>query len=197
MKKANEMNKVVELTQDTAKATLNATVGTAKLAENSIQGLYKVGYDLNTQGLTVAKGYWDALSAIRNEWINLFQQTGEKAVDSIGMLNNIEIPFQKEVTEIGTSVFAQGEKVFNMAADQVKSVANNVSAQVEKVATTAAAQAKKATAPVSNNKVEKTADKAAQATAKAVTQSAEKAAEKTAKKVEENADKAKKATAGK
>ena len=34
---------------------------------------------------------------VRSEWINLFQQTGEKAVDSIGTLNSIEIPFQKEV----------------------------------------------------------------------------------------------------
>ena len=101
MKKANEINKVVELTQDTARATVNTSVEVAKLAENSIQGLYKVGYDMNASGLNVAKGYWDALSAIRNEWINLFQQTGEKAVDSIGTLSSIEIPFQKEVSEFG------------------------------------------------------------------------------------------------
>ena len=146
MKKANEMNKVVELTQDTAKATLDTTVEVAKLAENSIQGLYKVGYDMNASGLKVAKGYWDALSAIRNEWINLFQQTGEKAVDSIGTLNNIEIPFQKEVTELGNTVFAQGEKVFNMATEQVKSVAKNVSDQVEKATETVNKQSKKAAA---------------------------------------------------
>lgn len=195
MKKANEMNKVVELTQDTAKATLDATVGTARLAEDSIQGLYKVGYDMNAQGLKVAKGYWDALSTIRNEWINLFAQTGERAVSSIGTLSNMEIPFQKEVTELGTNVFAQGEKVFNMAADQVKSVANSVSAQVEKVTETAAKQTKKATETASTTKVERVAAKAAQETAKAVTESAEKAAEKTAKQVEADADKAKKATA--
>ena len=141
-----EMNKVVELTQDTAKATLDATVGTARLAEDSIQGLYKVGYDMNASGLKVAKGYWDALSAIRNEWINLFQQTGEKAVDSIGTLSNMEIPFQKEVTELGNNVLAQGEKVFNMATEQVKAVANNVSTQVEKATETVTKQTKKAAA---------------------------------------------------
>lgn len=146
MKKANEMNKVVELTQDTAKATLDTTVEVAKLAENSIQGLYKVGYDMNASGLKVAKGYWDALSAIRNEWINLFQQTGEKAVDSIGTLNNLEIPFQKEVTELGNTVFAQGEKVLNMATEQVKSVAKNISDQVEKATETVNKQTKKAAA---------------------------------------------------
>lgn len=141
-----EMNKVVELTQDTAKATLDVTVGTARLAEDSIQGLYKVGYDMNASGLKVAKGYWDALSAIRNEWINLFQQTGEKAVDSIGTLSNMEIPFQKEVTELGNNVLAQGEKVFNMATEQVKAVANNVSTQVEKATETVTKQTKKAAA---------------------------------------------------
>lgn len=149
-KKATEqvnenISKVVDLTQDTAKATLDATVGTAKLAENSLQGLYKVGYDMNASGLNVAKGYWDALSAIRNEWINLFQQTGDKAVDSIGNLKNMEIPFQKEMTELSDNVIAQGEKVFNMAADQVKAVAHNVSTQVEKATETVTAQTKKAT----------------------------------------------------
>jgi hypothetical protein len=169
----NEINKVVELTQDTAKATLEATIGTAKLAEDSIQGLYKVGYDMNAAGLSVAKGYWDALSAIRNEWINLFQQTGEKAVDSISVLSNMEIPFQKEVTEFGGNIFAQGEKVFNLATEQVKSVANNVTAQVEKVTATATKEAKK------------------------VTKDAVVTAEKTAEKAEKVVAKAKKAAAGK
>lgn len=169
MKKSNEMNKVVELTQDTAKATLDTTVEVARLAENSIQGLYKVGYDLNASGLDVAKGYWDALSAIRNEWISLFQQTGERAVDSIGALNSIEIPYQKEMTEMGGNIMAQGEKVFNMAAEQVKAVASNVSAQVEKVT----------------------------ASAKKTTKDAETAAEKTAVKTEKVVAKVKKAASGK
>ena len=195
MKKANEMNKVVELTQDTAKATLDTTVEVAKLAENSIQGLYKVGYDMNASGLSVAKGYWDALSAIRNEWINLFQQTGEKAVDSIGTLNSIEIPFQKEVSDFGANVFAQGEKVFNMATQQVKSVANTVTAQVEKVTATATKEAKKATETVAN-KTEKATEKAVKVT-KDVVATAEKVAEKTADKTEKVVAKAKKAAASK
>ncbi len=159
MKNKNEITKVVELTQDTARATVNTSVEVARLAEDSLQGLYKVGYDLNASGLNVAKGYWDALSAIRNEWINLFEQTGEKAVDSIGALNTMEIPFQKEVTKFGGNVFAQGEKVFNMATEQVKAVANNVTAQVEKVTATATKQANKVTKEVvktAENTVEKT-----------------------------------------
>jgi hypothetical protein len=165
MKKTNEINKAVELTQDTAKATLDVTVETAKLAENSLQGLYKVGYDMNAAGLNVAKGYWDALSSIRNEWINLFQQTGEKAVDSIGMLNNLEVPFQKEVSEFGAGVYAQGEKVFNMAADQVKAVTNNVTSQFEKATATATKEAKKATKDAVET-TEKVVAKAKKASAK-------------------------------
>jgi len=162
----NEMNKVVELTQDTAQATLDTSVEAIKLAENSIQGLYKVGYDMNASGLKVAKGYWDALSAIRNEWINLFQQTGDKTVESISALNNLEIPFQKEVTEIGGNIFAQGEKVFNMATEQVKAVANNVTAQVEKVTATATKEAKKVTKDVVAT-AEKTVAKTGKVVAKA------------------------------
>jgi hypothetical protein len=193
MKKTNEINKAVELTQDTARATVNTSVEVVKLAENSIQGLYKVGYDMNAAGLNVAKGYWDALSSIRNEWINLFQQTGEKAVDSIGMLNNLEIPFQKEVSEFGAGVYAQGEKVFNMAADQVKAVTNNVTSQFEKVTATATKEAKKATETVSN-KAEKVSEKAVKVT-KDVVATAENVADKATAKVEETAAKAKKATA--
>jgi hypothetical protein len=114
------------------------------LAENSLQGLYKVGYDMNEAGLNVAKGYWDALSTIRNEWINLLSETGEKAVDSIGTLSKMEIPFQKEVTEIGENIFTQGGKVFGFATEQVKSVASTVTSQVEKVTETVAPKSKKA-----------------------------------------------------
>ena len=204
MKKNKEMNKVVELTQDTAKATVDASVETAKLAENSIQGLYKVGYDMNASGLKVAKGYWDALSTIRNEWIDLFAQTGEKAVDSISAINSIEIPFQKEMTEFGANFYAQGEKVFNMAADQVKAVTNNVTAQFEKATTVANKEVKKATEVV-NKEVKKATEtvsaKAEKATesAKKVTKdvvaTAENVAEKATAKVEAAAANAKKATA--
>jgi hypothetical protein len=145
-KQATEnVNKVVELTQDTAKATLTTTVETAKLAENSLQGLYKVGYDMNEAGLSVAKGYWDALSTIRNEWIDLFEQTGERAIDSIGTLSKMEIPFQKEIGEIGGSIFNQGEKVFNMATEQVKNVTETVTKQVEKTTEAVSGKTKKAT----------------------------------------------------
>lgn len=130
------ITKAVDLTQDTAQATVNTSIEVVKLAENSLQGLYKVGYDMNEAGLSVAKGYWDALSTIRNEWISLAQQTGDKAVESIGVLSSLEIPFQKEVVEFSENILTQGGKIFGMATDQVKSVASTVTSQVEKVAET-------------------------------------------------------------
>ncbi len=99
---------------------------------------------MNEAGLSVAKGYWDALSTIRNEWISLAQQTGDKAVESIGVLSSLEIPFQKEVVEFSENIFTQGGKIFGMATDQVKSVASTVTSQVEKVAETVTPKSKKA-----------------------------------------------------
>ena len=114
---AENVNTVIDLTQKTADATFSSSVEVVKLAENSLQGLYKVGYDLNEAGLNVAKGYWDALSTIRNEWISLFEQTGVKAIDAIG---TIEVPFQKEVIEMGKDVIAKTEKVVTDVTAQVK-----------------------------------------------------------------------------
>ena len=88
---AKNVNTVVDLTQKTADATFSSSVEVVKLAENSLQGLYKVGYDMNAAGLDVAKGYWDALSAIRNEWITLFEQTGEKS-DQCDRYNGSSFP---------------------------------------------------------------------------------------------------------
>lgn len=172
-------NKVVDLTQQTAEATLKTSVEATKVAEDSIQGLYKVGYDLNAAGLNVAKGYWDALSAIRNEWINLASQTGEKAVESISVLKNLEIPFQKEINDFSANLYAQGEKVVNMATEQVKNVASTVTEQVGKTTETVAKQAKKATetATTQAQKATKTVAEQAKKTAATVTKQAEKAAE--------------------
>jgi hypothetical protein len=151
---ANEnLNKAVDLTQQTADATLNTSVEVARLAESSLQGLYKVGYDLNASGLSVAKGYWDALSSIRNEWINLFAQTGEKAVETIGTVGKMEMPYQKEVAELGKDIVARAEKVVVSATEQAKKIVNEVAEKVEDIAENAkvktddaAAKTKKAVA---------------------------------------------------
>ncbi len=96
------MYKAIELTQDTAKATLKGAVQTAEASENFVQGIYKAGYDANYDALKVAKGYWDATTEIRKDWVKLFEKTGESMID--GKMN-MELPYQKEVMDFGKGMF--------------------------------------------------------------------------------------------
>ncbi|MFV0388465.1 MAG: hypothetical protein ACK5NT_06905 [Pyrinomonadaceae bacterium] len=75
------------LTKRTAKTTLHVAVSTAELAENYVQGLYNAGYEANYEGLKIAKGYWDATSEIRQDWIKLFARKGEELIDATAKLN--------------------------------------------------------------------------------------------------------------
>lgn len=108
--KANEtIDKAVELTQESAKVALKGAVQTAELTEDYVQGLYKLGYDTNVEGLKVAKNYWDAASKIRQDWIKLFAATGETVIDTAA---NMEFPFQDRVTDFGKGVVNSVEKTF-------------------------------------------------------------------------------------
>jgi hypothetical protein len=101
--KTNEtIDKAIELTQDTAKVTLNAGVKTAEVTEDYIQGLYKVGYDTNVEGLKVVKNYWDATSEIRQDWVKLFAKTGESLIDATAKM---EMPTVNDVTDFGKGVY--------------------------------------------------------------------------------------------
>lgn len=102
------VNSVIGLSQKTANVMLKSTVQTANVAENYVQGLYKVGYDTQIASMEVAKAYWDSMSQIRQDWIKLFAETGEKAITAT---SDIELPFQKEVTQFGKNVFAGTQKV--------------------------------------------------------------------------------------
>ncbi|HUF05699.1 MAG TPA: hypothetical protein VMM38_16175 [Aridibacter sp.] len=109
--KTNEtMDKAVELTQTGAKATLDGAVQTAELAENYVQGLYKLGYDTNVEGLKIAKNYWDTASEIRQDWINLFASTGEQVIDAAG---SFELPYQDKIAGLGKDVMENVEKTFS------------------------------------------------------------------------------------
>jgi len=112
----------MELTQKTANVTLKATVQAAEATESYVQGMYKAGYDANVDALKVAKGYWDATSQIRQDWIKLFATTGESFINSAAKM---ELPFQKEVMNFGKDVLANVEKtVENLAQNAGKSVEN-------------------------------------------------------------------------
>ncbi|MDH3493084.1 MAG: hypothetical protein OEM82_06000 [Acidobacteriota bacterium] len=112
------MNKAVELTENTAKVTLTGAVQTAEMTENMIEGLYKVGYDANVDALKVAKGYWDATSEIRRDWIKLFESTGETFIEQT---TKMEFPFQKEAVDFGKGMFDNISKTFSGFIPQAKS----------------------------------------------------------------------------
>ncbi len=104
----NEMiDTAMELTQKTASLTLKGAVQTAEVTENYVQGIYVAGYNANVEALKVAKGYWDATSQIRQDWVQLFAATGENFIKAAG---NMELPLQKEVVELGRNLYTNVEK---------------------------------------------------------------------------------------
>lgn len=102
------VNSVIGLSQKTANVMLKSTVQTANVAENYVQGLYKVGYDTQIASMEVAKAYWDSMSQIRQDWLKLFSETGEKAITAA---SDIKLPFQKEVMDMGKNVFDGVQKM--------------------------------------------------------------------------------------
>jgi hypothetical protein len=111
----------VELTQKTANLTLKTTVQAAEVTEGYVQGMYKAGYDANVDALKVAKGYWDATTQIRQDWLKLFASTGEAFINSAAKM---ELPLQKEIVEFSKNVLSNVEKTVENATAQAKSATN-------------------------------------------------------------------------
>ena len=109
-----------ELTQKTALVTLKSAVQAAEATEGYVQGIYKAGYDANVDALKVAKGYWDATSEIRQDWIKLFAATGENLINAA---SKMEFPLQKEIAEFGKTVVANVEKTVENLNAQAKTAA--------------------------------------------------------------------------
>lgn len=115
---ANEtMDTAMELTQKTASLTLKGAVQTAEVAEGYVQGMYKAGYEANVEALKVAKGYWDAASQIRQDWLKLFAATGEGFIKAAA---NMELPLQKEVADIAKNVVSNVEQTVENLTKQAK-----------------------------------------------------------------------------
>jgi hypothetical protein len=111
----------MELTQKTASVTLKSAVQAAEATEGYVQGMYKAGYDANVDALKVAKGYWDATSQLRQDWIKLFASTGEAFINSA---SKMELPLQKEVMDLGKTVLTNVEKTVENLTAQAKSATN-------------------------------------------------------------------------
>lgn len=117
---ADGVGSVIALSQKTAGVMLKSTVQTAHVAENYVEGLYKVGYDTQIASMEVAKAYWDSMSKIRNEWLKLFAETGEKMIDSA---TEMELPFQKDVMHFGKNIFDNAQKVVENFTAPIKAAA--------------------------------------------------------------------------
>ena len=114
------IEKAMDLTKEGALVTLKSATAAAQATEHYVQGLYKVGYEANVDALKVAKGYWDATSEIRQDWIKLFATTGENLINAAAKM---ELPLQKQVMEFGQSIFAGVEKTVENATAQAKTAA--------------------------------------------------------------------------
>jgi hypothetical protein len=115
---ANEtMDTAVELTQKSANLVLKGAVQSAEVAENYVQGMYKVGYDANVEALKTAKNYWDTASQIRQDWLKLFANVGENFINSAAKM---ELPMQKEVTDIAKNIIANVEESVENLTKQAK-----------------------------------------------------------------------------
>ena len=111
------INTAMELTEKTASLTLKGAVQTAELTNSYVEGMYVAGYNANVEALKVAKNYWDATSQIRQDWIQLFATTGENFIKAAGKM---ELPLQKEVVELGRSLYANVENSVENLNKQAK-----------------------------------------------------------------------------
>jgi hypothetical protein len=111
------IDKSMELTQKSAKLALKGAVQTAELSESYLQGVYKAGYDANVDALKVAKGYWDATTEIRQDWVKLFAETGENVIDATAKM---QIPTPKDAMDYGTDVFNSISKTVQGFIPQAK-----------------------------------------------------------------------------
>lgn len=118
-KAAEKVNTAMELTTNTAKATLNAGVKTAELTESYVQGVYNAAYDANYDALKVAKNYWEATTEIRKDWLNLFAKTGEDLIDATAKM---DIPTIGDATKFGKDVYKSVSKTVEGMTAQAKAV---------------------------------------------------------------------------
>lgn len=78
------VNSAIELSQKTLNVVFESTVKTAEVANGFAQNLVQVGLDAQESGVNVARNYFDGISKINRQWINLFAATGERTINTAG-----------------------------------------------------------------------------------------------------------------
>ena len=104
------MNSAVELSQKTANVMFESTVKTAEVANGLVQNMVQVGLDAQESGVNVARNYFESINKINRQWINLFSNTGERAISTAG----------ETVRNTMNSAVANGAEIVDNAATRAK-----------------------------------------------------------------------------
>ena len=104
------VNSAIELSQKTVNTMFESTVKTAEMANGYMQNMVQVGLDAQESGVNVARNYFDSMSKLNRQWINLFSTTGERTINTAG--DNIKNSMN--------SVVAGGAEIVDNAAAQAK-----------------------------------------------------------------------------
>ena len=104
------VNSAIELSQKTATAVFESTVKTAEVANGYMQNMVQVGLDAQESGVNVARNYFDSISKINRQWLNLFANTGERTINTAG----------DTVKNTMNNVVAGGAEIVDNAAAQAK-----------------------------------------------------------------------------
>ncbi len=104
------VNSAIELSQKTANVMFESTVKTAEIANGYMQNMVQVGFDMQESGVNVARNYFDNMSKLNRQWINLFSGTGERTINSAG----------DAVKNTMNNVVAGGTEIVDNAATQAK-----------------------------------------------------------------------------
>lgn len=104
------VNSAIEISQKTANVMFESTVKTAEIANGYLQNMVQVGFDMQESGVNVARNYFDSMSKLNRQWINLFSGTGERTINSAGDV----------VKNTMNNVVAGGAEIVDNAAAQAK-----------------------------------------------------------------------------
>ena len=78
------VNAAIDLSQQTAGVMIESAVKTAEMTTGYYRDAVNVGLSAQEAGLNIVRNYFDAMMKINQGWINLFSETGAKAVESVG-----------------------------------------------------------------------------------------------------------------
>lgn len=77
-------NCAMELSQDAANVVFESVVKTVEMAGSYFRNVINVGLDVQEASVNIARSYFDGMAQISRGWLNLYAETGEKTINSVG-----------------------------------------------------------------------------------------------------------------